>query len=419
MKKLTVGSLFAGVGGTCIGFKDAGFDVVWANELDPHAAKTYRENFPETEMIEQDITTLNPETLKKVDILLAGFPCQAFSIAGYRKGFEDERGNLFFDVMRLAKVIKPKVIFLENVKNLQSHDAGNTYKVIKETLEAHGYHVSEKVLNSMEYGNVPQNRERIYVVAFKKAVYHQNFSFPEAIERTVKITDIVDANESDMRFFYTPGKYPNYDEMIAETIHSKETCYQIRRVYIRENKSNVCPTLTANMGTGGHNVPLVLTDKGVRKLTPRECFLLQGFPKTFKFPENMSLGHLYKQAGNSVTAPVITRIARQIAAAMDVTAENEYSELLSIAHEKLQHVVVTADFTSMTVLRTIHGKMYTGINLNETITSLDTALGNALAHGDAEFSEVLTLTPHAEIITLNSESYSKLLALSKNTKIIR
>ncbi|MDB8541223.1 DNA (cytosine-5-)-methyltransferase [Turicibacter sanguinis] len=312
MEKLKVGSLFAGVGGTCIGFKNAGFNVVWSNEIDKNAAITYRENFEDVHLYEGDIHELDPTQLPKVDVLLAGFPCQAFSIAGYRKGFEDDRGNLFFEVMRLARVLKPQVIFLENVKNLKSHDKGNTYKVIKGTLEAHGYYVKEEVLNSMEYGNVPQNRERIYIVAFKDQKACERFTFPDKIERTVSIRDVVDENVSDERYFYTPGKYPNYDEMINEVVHSKDTCYQIRRIYVRENKSNVCPTLTANMGTGGHNVPLVLTDKGVRKLTPRECFLLQGFPKTYKLPEKLAISHLYKQSGNSVTVTVIERIATNI-----------------------------------------------------------------------------------------------------------
>lgn len=405
MKKLTVGSLFAGVGGTCIGFKDAGCDVIWANELDANAAKTYRENFPDTEMIEQDITTINPEDLKKVDILLAGFPCQAFSIAGYRKGFEDERGNLFFDVIRLAKVIKPKVIFLENVKNLQSHDGGNTYKVIKETLEAHHYHVTEKIMNSMEYGNVPQNRERIYVVAFKNEKYLENFSFPEPIERTVHLKDIIDQNESDQRFFYTPGKYPIYDEMIQETVKSQETCYQIRRVYVRENKSNVCPTLTANMGTGGHNVPLILTDKGVRKLTPRECFRLQGFPDTYKFPEKMSLGNLYKQSGNSVTAPVIKRIAQQILLAMQQEVKHENSELLAIAHEKLNRISETQKFSTLTLVQTTTGKIYSGIDFVSHISSADVALGAAFASNETQISEIITIDRNGNVVPHDISEY--------------
>lgn len=419
MKKLTVGSLFAGVGGTCIGFKEAGFDVIWANELDPNAAKTYRENFPNTELIEQDITTLNPNDLKKVDVILAGFPCQAFSIAGYRKGFEDERGNLFFDVIRLARVIKPKIIFLENVKNLQSHDSGNTYKVIKETLEAHGYHVTEKVMNSMEYGNVPQNRERIYVVAFKNKKFLDNFCFPEPIERTTQLKDIIDQNESDERFFYTPGKYPNYDEMIKETIKSKDTCYQIRRIYVRENKSNVCPTLTANMGTGGHNVPLILTDKGVRKLTPRECFRLQGFPDSYKFPEKMSLGNLYKQSGNSVTAPVIKRIAEQILLAMKQEVKHESSELLAIAHEKMQNLKGINNFNTLTLIRTSTGKIYSGIDFNKNINSIDVALGSALANNEVDFFEIITINQSFEIITLEESNYASILDFSKTVAIIK
>lgn len=317
MKTMRVGSLFAGIGGTCLGFKEAGFDVVWANECDKYAAMTYRENFPEVNLIEADIRTVDPDTLEPVDILVAGFPCQAFSIAGYRKGFEDERGNLFFDVLRFAKAMQPAVIFLENVKNLKTHDDGKTYKIIKASLECEGYYVLDKILNSMEYGNVPQNRERIYIVAFKSGRTASRFKFPSPIERTQALVSIIDQSVSDTKYFYPPGRYPSYDKIIADSVVTQNTCYQIRRAYIRENKSHVCPTLTANMGTGGHNVPIILTDHGVRKLTPRECLALQGFPVEYRLPTKMANSQLYKQAGNTVTVPVVARIAQQIKQAVE------------------------------------------------------------------------------------------------------
>nr|WP_254903128.1 DNA cytosine methyltransferase [Bacillus toyonensis] len=314
-----VGSMFAGIGGTCLGFKEAGAKIIWASEIDKNACITYRENFGESYLLEGDITKVDKTTIPQLDILIAGFPCQAFSVAGYRKGFEDDRGNLFFQVIEVieAQKEKPKAIMLENVKNLVGHDKGNTFKIIKKNLEDKGYTIKYKVLNSMEYGNVPQNRERIYVVGFLDKKQADAFEFPEPIPLTNKLNTIIDReNKLDDKFYYNESS--QYYEMLSDAMISHETTYQLRRVYVRENKSNVCPTLTANMGTGGHNVPLILDyNGGIRKLTPRECLLLQGFPKNYRIPEKMANSHLYKQAGNSVSVPVIKRIANNIINALN------------------------------------------------------------------------------------------------------
>lgn len=312
-KKFKVGSLYAGVGGICQGFIAAGMALEWANEFDKFACITYRHNFKHT-LHEGDIFELEPNTLEPIDILTGGFPCQPFSIAGYRKGFEDKRGNHFFRIIQYAKVLKPKAMLLENVKNLMSHDKGNTFKVIIETLEAMNYSVYTQVLNSKAFGNIPQNRERIYIVAFLKDknrndIYGQYFKFPNPIKLKTKVEDLVDDVEVAPRYYYGKEKVI-YNELVQH-ITSTETVYQWRRHYVRENKQNVCPTLTANMGTGGHNVPLILTKTGIRKLTPQECFKFQGFPEKFELPE-ISQAQLYKQAGNSVTVPVIKRIAENI-----------------------------------------------------------------------------------------------------------
>jgi DNA (cytosine-5)-methyltransferase 1 len=310
-----VAGFFSGVGGIELGFKKAGFDVVWANEYDKRASITYRKNFNHT-YIEKDIHELESDDIPNVDVITAGFPCQAFSIAGYRKGFEDERGNLFFEVIRLIREKKPRVLFLENVKNLVSHDKGNTYKVILETLEAHGYYVKDKVLNSANYGNVPQNRERIYIVAFLNQKDYKNFSFPKPVKLTTQLSDVINFSLNvDEKYYYTKSKNKFYDQL-EESIVSKKTVYQWRRKYVRENKSGLCPTLTANMGTGGHNVPLIKTDYGIRKLTPRECFNLQGYPEDYILPD-LADSHLYKQAGNSVVVSVIEAIAKEIRKALD------------------------------------------------------------------------------------------------------
>jgi DNA (cytosine-5)-methyltransferase 1 len=301
--------LFAGIGGIRLGFERNGFETVFSNDFDENCKKTYDLNFKTSKLITEDITKIGINDLPEFDFLLAGFPCQAFSIAGYRQGFRDEkgRGNLFFDIARIIDARRPKGFLLENVKNLISHDNGKTFKIIIQTLENLGYYVKYKILNSMNYGNVPQNRERIYIVGLKDKKAIERFSFPEPIELETKINDFLEENV-DNKYYYNDK--PLY-EKLKDFVKEENKIYQWRRQYVRENKKGVCPTLTANMGTGGHNVPIIKDKKGIRKLTPLECFRLQGFPKKFVLPK-LADSILYKQAGNSVTIPVIERIAEKI-----------------------------------------------------------------------------------------------------------
>lgn len=309
---LKCASFFVGVGGIDLGFQMAGAETVYANDFDKDAVITFNLN-SKIKADCRDICEVKAEEVPPFDILLAGFPCQAFSIAGYRQGFNDEkgRGNLFFELVRFIELHSPQVLFLENVKNLHTHDKGNTFRVIKETIEGLGYAIRYKVLNAMEYGNVPQNRERIYIIAFKDKEKRFRFKMPEPITRTKNLSDIIDfSGEQDSRLYYT-DKCPFF-EKLKEEIRSQKTIYQWRRQYVRENKNGVVPTLTANMGTGGHNVPLILCDDGrIRKLSPRECFNAQGFPESFMLPD-LAYSKLYKQAGNSVSVPVIANIAKKI-----------------------------------------------------------------------------------------------------------
>jgi len=303
-------SLFSGVGGIDMAFENAGFKTVFANDIDTYACKTFDENF-ELKSTCKDVREIDAKDLPDFDCLIAGFPCQAFSIAGYRKGFEDTRGTLFFEIARILKERKPNVILLENVKNLVSHDSGKTFDVILSTLKEIGYHVRYKVLNACEYGNIPQNRERIYIVGFLNEEFANKFYFPDPIPLTTSLKDLIDFEEKvEEKYYYTEEKYPKIVKAM-ESFTSEDTLYQWRRQYIRQNKSNMSPTLTANMGTGGHNVPLVRTKFGIRKLTPKECFNIQGFPESFKLPR-VSTAQLYKQAGNSVCVGVIQRIAENI-----------------------------------------------------------------------------------------------------------
>jgi len=310
---MKVGGLFAGIGGIELGFKKAGFDIEWANEIDKNACITYRLNHKH-KLFEKDLNDLETSEVVPIDILTGGFPCQAFSIAGYQKGFRDDRGNVFFQILRFIDDLEPKIVFLENVKNLLGHDKGKTFKRIKDELEERGYYLKHKVLNSSEYGEIPQNRERIYIVAFNDKNIADRFEFPKAKKLSKKVTDFFE-DEVDEKFYYNKSRYY---EQLKEEMRNSDTIYQWRRVYVRENKSKLCPTLTANMGTGGHNVPLIIDKKDIRKLTPRECARFQGYSDNFKFPEKMSNSSLYKQIGNSVTVPVIEAIAKEIKIACEI-----------------------------------------------------------------------------------------------------
>ncbi len=317
-EKMKVAGFFAGVGGIELGFEQNGFEIVWSNEIDQKASETFKANHS-SKIVVDDIKNIDDKDVPDVDIIVGGFPCQAFSVAGYRKGFEDERGEIFFQLARIISKKLPRVIFIENVKNLLSHDNGNTYKVIKETLESYGYFLKAQVLNASEYGNIPQNRERIYIIGFKNKEDCDNFNFPSPIKLEKKIEDIVDFNKKvDDKYYYTEKNCKFYD-ILKEYIKNRNTLYQWRRVYVRENKSNLCPTLTANMGMGGHNIPLVLTKYGIRKLLPKECFLFQGYPEDFILPKEVAQSKLYKQAGNSVVVPVISRLAKNIMEALKKT----------------------------------------------------------------------------------------------------
>lgn len=314
-KKYKSLDLFAGVGGIRMGFEKAGFETIFGNDFDAYCKITYDLNFKEVPLTVADIAKVKSSDLPNFDILLGGFPCQPFSIAGYRRGFLDTgRGDLFFEIVRILRDKKPRAVFLENVKNLKSHDGGKTFKIISDALEDLGYHIKVKVLNSVEYGNVPQNRERVYIVGFKSKKQCDAFEFPEPTKLNKTVADILE-KDVDEKYYYTNS--PLYPEL-NKTIKKLNVVYQWRRIYVRENKSGVCPTLTANMGMGGHNVPLIMDSKGIRKLTPRECARFQGFPDSYKLPKDFPDTKLYKQFGNSVTTTVIERVAKQIHKALEV-----------------------------------------------------------------------------------------------------
>lgn len=311
-------SLFAGIGGIDLGFQQAGINPIWANEIDQYAAMTFQANHPRTQLVIDDINNIHAQDIPcRVDILAGGFPCQPFSIAGYQRGFNDDRGNLFFSITRLIRELQtlnrqPRVVFLENVKNLLTHNNGNTFARIQQELQELGYFVFARVLNSKYYGNVPQNRERVFIICFLDPEAENIFQWPDELPLTNVITNVVDWNaQVNQRYYYTPNvqAYP----LLQQNVIQHNVIYQYRRVYVRANQGGVCPTLTANMGMGGHNVPIILDNMNrIRKLTPRECLLLQGFPQDFIIPQQLCDSRIYKQAGNSVSVPVIRRLAERI-----------------------------------------------------------------------------------------------------------
>ena len=319
-QSFTFADLFAGIGGMRLAFEKHQGQCVLTSEIDEFALKTYMEQEWEPtkrHVFINDVVELGKmsrDQIPKHDILIGGFPCQPYSIAGLRQGLKDEkgRGQVFLSIRDVLKKAQPKAFLLENVKGMLSHDSGKTIGYMVKQLEDQGYRVLEPtMLNSMTHANIPQNRERVFIVGLREDVKKQTFEFPKAINLTATLRSKLQKGKVDSKYFYDE-RFDCFAE-IKKAVVSEETAYQWRRVYVRENKSNVCPALTANMGSGGHNVPLIKVEDGIRKLTPQECANLQGFPRGFKFPKGMADAHRYHQLGNSVTVPLIARIAERLA----------------------------------------------------------------------------------------------------------
>ncbi len=331
-KKLRFIDLFAGIGGIRLGFENAFKEIsetVFVSEWDLYAQKTYLANFQNPENIAGDITKIDEKEIPPFDVCLAGFPCQAFSLAGQRKGFNDNykgicRGTLFLDVARICEYHKPKVIFCENVKGLVIHDKGRTFKIIKSTFEQLGYNVFSQILNSKDFG-VPQNRERIYIVAFRKDLSVEKFLFPTATDSSKKIKDIIEEEPVSAKYYLSTtyiqtlirhktrhealGHGFGYEIRSLDGTAGAIVCGGMgreRNLIVDKRQTDLTP-VTHIKGT-------VNTD-GIRKMTPREWARLQGFPDSFKLV--LADTHLYKQFGNSVTVPVIQSIAEKIKEVLD------------------------------------------------------------------------------------------------------
>lgn len=314
---MTAGCLFAGMGGFCGGLKAAGINTLWANELNPHAAMTFSENYPGVRMFDKDICDLwvEEDKLEPVDILTAGFPCQSFSCAGMRLGFDDERGKLFEHILRIVGEFgarKPKVILLENVPHLASGNGGKWMQTILSQTQLAGYWFDKdkcRVLKTDEISDLPQSRERLFMLAASTdAFYCNDFDFPEPCEESRPLADFINRSEKLADEFYLPPDN-RYCREIADEMkkHGGEGLYQLRRSYVRAYKDK-CPTLTANMGGGGHNVPFIRDDWGIRRLTVEECAALQGFDG-YMFPDGVPEKERYRQIGNAVSLPVAKQLA--------------------------------------------------------------------------------------------------------------
>ena len=306
---MRVCSLFCGIGGIDLAFEQAGNEIIWANDNDRFACMTYRHNFPNNNLVEGDIRSLDKSLIPDCDIVTAGFPCQPFSVCGNQKGFGDDRGNLFFEVGRVIDAKQPKIIFLENVANLTEHDNGKTFNVIHNELAGRDYYVRYITADACDYG-IPQHRTRTYIVAFKDKSACDNFRFPEKIPLKKHITDVIDTSvKADDRYYYSPNS-PRYGRLKKAIIDNKQL-YRFSDWGIQSSQDGISFTLKANMGTYPNRVPIIKDSFGIRNLTPLECLALQGFPIGFKFGD-IALNNAYKQCGNTVCVPLVNGIAMRI-----------------------------------------------------------------------------------------------------------
>ena len=310
--RVTVGSMFAGIGGICLAFKRAGCKIVWANEIDRAACKTYRHNFGSKYLVQGDIKNISPDDIPRFDILTAGFPCQAFSSVGLKDGFDDPRGNLFFEIARIAKATKPRAILLENVANLEKHDDGRTFDIIKKSLYKLGYQITYKVMNACEYGNRPQQRNRIFIAAFRYKKDFRHFDFPTPIKLTKNAFSYLFKQRQDDKYYMDGHRMWN---RMMEYMTDRKRIYRFTDWGLSRGREGICPTLLAAMGSRFERIPFFYDDFSIRLLTPRECARLQGFPESYKFPE-ISEKQIYKQIGNAVCVPVVRRIAENMVAAL-------------------------------------------------------------------------------------------------------
>ncbi len=322
----TCAGLFSGIGGFCEGFEKAGFNTVWLNEINPASNKVYLANRPNANIFECDVKELSVKTNKisPVDVLHAGFPCQSFSGAGARKGFADDRGKLFYEIIRIVREFEktpPKILVLENTPNIMKGAGGAWITEIISQIQSLGYWVGLEncvLIDTRRNFGLPQRRERVFIFAVHKLFYDGNpfskFELSLPIANIEPIENFISTNQKQDGSHYL-GKKNRFGQMISDSLEKRPpfSLAQLRKTYVRDIKEGECPTLTANMGKGGHNVPFLLDDFGLRRLTVTECANLQGFPRTFKMKElDVSRTKLYEMIGNSVSPVVSEFIAIKV-----------------------------------------------------------------------------------------------------------
>ncbi len=315
MKKIRICSLFAGAGGIDYAFQLAGSETVWANENDKAACATFRLNFPDVPLDERDIRVVPACSIPDFDILTAGFPCQPFSIVGKERGFEDQRGNLFFEITRIIDEKNPRAIFLENVANLEKHDSGKTFSIIRQELVSRGYSFRYLVADAQEYG-FPQHRNRIYIVCFRNKLDAENFIFPEKKPLQIKVFDIINKRVKAPEQYYLSPESEQFRRMDVAIVDDNQVYRFSDGRYSTPNgilagRDGISFTLLAGMGNWHDREPIIRDCFGIRKLSPYECFMLQGFPKSFSL-QGIRPKDAYRQAGNTVCVPVVKQFATQI-----------------------------------------------------------------------------------------------------------
>lgn len=309
LKGIKVVDLFAGIGGFHLAFKSFGADIIYASEWDKDAADVYNNNFGITP--DGDITKISAKDIPDHDVLCAGFPCQAFSISGNQKGFDDSRGTLFFDVARIVKEKKPRLVFMENVRNFASHDEGRTLAVVKKTMEELGYNFFCEILNARDYG-IPQSRIRIYMLAFRNDLGISKFSFPKPIPLKKRVKNILLPKEQTAKYEIVRN------DVIMKQVNEKRSIVPLRLGIINKGGQGeriystlgTAITLSAYGGGVGAKTGIYLVDDKLRRLAPRECARLTGFPDRFKIANNDNVA--YKQFGNSVVVDVLQFIIEEI-----------------------------------------------------------------------------------------------------------
>lgn len=323
MKKFKAIDLFSGIGGIKLGLLRAGFDVIYSNDIDRYCKLTFETYFKDSILDDRDISDVPIDEIPDHDLLAAGFPCQPFSMAGYKKGFDDPRGNLFFKVAEIIRVKQPKAFLLENVKNLQNHNNGKTLEKILDVLRNDlGYYVPNPVvLNSKDFG-LAQNRERIYIIGFEQEI---NFEFPIGIEKEARIKDILEEDVDESHFLsqqYYEGLINHKNRHKAkgsgfgfDILDPKGIAHALVVGNMGRERNLILDKPRENFYKEGMNKLKTKNKDGVRKLTIKECARLQGFPISFTFP--VSKTQAYKQLGNTVSVPVITLIAKNIYACLD------------------------------------------------------------------------------------------------------